>query len=309
MPIVTAVNRGYRETKAGTICVAPQLGWRAWLFPKHTIVHTGNTREHEVYHATIREAGAAKIVFADDESFFSQSDAKKFEIGDENLRKRFVDNLEKTEVEFKVTKVFHKVLSDFFRSEESRENDVAERVAKYYYGSHADPKVTAKMFCSQFVFQNLQNALVEQSCNGGLTAPIAGETFKTWRETHLEKIKEAVKKFPPELKHVSSTVTPNGLISILGKLAARNQESETDKKPASETGNIFSNTFRGLVNFFGGKASTEGGEKVAAVAKAPPPKSKVKASTTAKTLDTPSTSCRAFSAVKLWEKFTKMIGR
>ncbi len=308
MPIITAANRGYKGTKEGTICVAPQLGWRAWLFPKHTIVHTGNTKEHEVYHATIREAGNAKIVFADDESFFSQSDAKKFEIGDKDLRTKFIDNLEKTKVEFKVTKFFHKVLSDVFSSEKSREEDVAERVAKYYYGSHADPKVTAKMFCSQFVFQNLQNALVEQSCNGGLTAPSAGETFETWRENHIEKIKGAVKKFPPELKHVSSAVTPNGLAAILGKLA-RSQESETDEKPASETGNIFSKTFRGLVNFFGGKASTKGGEKVAAVEEAPQPESEVKASTTAKALDTPSTSCRAFFAVKLWEKFTKMVGR
>lgn len=269
MPIITAANKEYKQTAAGTICVAPQLGWRAWFFPKHTIVHTGNMKGHEVYHATIREAGNAKIVFADDESFFSQSDAKKFEIGDENLRKRFVDNLEKTKVEFKVTKFFHKVLSDVFKSEKSRENDVAERVAKYYYGSHADQKVTAKMFCSQFVFQNLQNALVEQSCNGGLTAPIAGETFETWRENHIEKIKGAVKNFPPELKHVSSAVTPNGLVSILSKLA-QSKESEADKKPAPETSQ--------------------------------PP-------AIAKTLDKPSPSCRAFSAIKLWQEFTKMIGR
>lgn len=230
MPIVKAITKGNSKTTEGTICIAPQLGWRAWFFPKHTAVQAKLLNANLAYHSTMRDSGSSKFTL--EQAFFTQSGAQRFEIEDTDLREKFVDNLEKTEVEFKVTKLSHKVLSDFFSSEKSREEAVAERVAKYYYESHANPKIPAKMFCSQFVFQNLQNALVEKSCDNGLATPTEGETFEAWRKAHIEKIKEAVKNFPPELKHVSSAVTPNGLVAILNKLAVPSQENETEKKPA-----------------------------------------------------------------------------
>ncbi len=311
MSIVTAVTKEHSKTAEGTICVAPQLGWRAWILPKHAAVQAQTLQNNMAYHVTMREKTDSEFTLEND--FFTQSGAQRFEIKDEDLRKRFITNLQKTKVEFKVTKNFHKVPSDFFSSETSRANAVAERVAKYYYGSHVDPRVTAKMFCSQFVFQNLQNALVEKSCNGNLTAPAKGESLETWKKTHIDDIKKAVKEFPPELKHVSSSVTPNGLVAILNKLAARSQESEPDKKPASETDNIFSKIVRGFSNFFGGKAPAREEEKVATEAEKPSsPKPEMEAAPSSPTtplIGAPSPSCKALSVAKLLQEFVKNIWR
>lgn len=298
--------------KNGTLCVAPQLGWRRWLFPKHAAVQCEEPNANLAYHVTMREDTASKHTLEKD--FFTQAGAQKFEIEDINLREKFLKNLQKTNVEFKVAKSFHKIPSDFFKSEESREEAVAEAVAKYYYNSHHNTAIVSKMFCSQFVFQNLQNALVEKSCEdkGNKLGDGITESFADWKKKHIDAIKKAVKEFPPELKHVSSAVTPNGLASILSKVAERGQEGEAGK-PTSETGGIFSRMFRGLVNFFGGKdlvgkeegkeegkvEATSSSETVAVTASHEPSAPSTAASSAA----APCASCKALS----WTRFVERV--
>jgi hypothetical protein len=305
---VKKVSSDDNKTKDGTLCVAPQLGWRKWLFPKHAAVQCGTLNENSAYHVTMRDGINSEYTL--EKNFFTQAGAQKFEIEDTNLREKFLENLQKTGVEFKVAKSFHKIPSDFFKSEKSREDDVAEAVAKYYYNSHHNPAIVSKMFCSQFVFQNLQNALVEKSCedkDNKLGNEIT-EPFEVWKKNHIDAIKKAVEEFPPELKHVSSAVTPNGLASILSKVAERGQEGEAGK-PTSETANIFSRMFRGLVNFFEGKdpagkeegkvEATSSSATVAVTASHEPSAP----STTASSAAVPCPSCRALSWTNLVERF------
>lgn len=262
------VEKGSTKTEAGAICIAPQLGWRRWIFPKHTAVQAGETLgRNRAYQVTMREEGQSE--YESDSDFFTQPDAQRFEIEDTDLRKKFIDNLEKTRVAFKVTKVALAIPRDFFKSEESREEAVAEAVAKYYYNSHHNPAITSKMFCSQFVVQSLQNALVEKSCeekNKSLGNPIA-ESFEEWKKNHINDIREAVKEFPPQLKHASSAITPTGLASILNELTkARSQESVAEKK-----------------------------EEVVAPRASPTPSP-----------DKPNTSCKPSFAIQLLEKFQEI---
>lgn len=45
------------------------------------------------------------------------------------------------------------------------------------------------------------------------------EDFNTWRATNIDKIRDAVREFPPEMKHISSSVSPKRLIGFLSDMA------------------------------------------------------------------------------------------
>ncbi len=152
-----------------------------------------------------------------------------FVVTDPTFNQRFLENLERTNVQYSVLKVVGSSIRDFFSRKETRENQVSERIAKYCYQSYlvtGEPeKKPSKMFCSQLVFQNLQNTLAEETI--GLRKLMIGNerNFEEWRANHIDEIRDAVKKFPPELKHASSSITPNKLVKALSSIAERCKEA------------------------------------------------------------------------------------
>jgi hypothetical protein len=242
----------------GAIFVGAQgSGLQGVVRPDHALVvkaapNTGDS--FSAFHVTAGSDGKANQSTASeqDSEFLKRSGVQGFEISNPSLRDRFTKALEQTAVKFSVAKVVSSTVRDFFSSEKEREGDVAEKVAKYYHKSHAASGVetvggnkVSNVFCSQLVYQCLQNAMVEEKLGGEKELGCQQnrrnnkmeikEDFNTWRAANIDKIREAVHDFPPEMKHISSSVSPKRLIGFLSNMA-KEQEVEVNKgvAPAAE---------------------------------------------------------------------------
>lgn len=191
--------------------------------------------------------------------------AQVFRIEDEGLRDSFLKNLGSTTVKYSVAKVVLNSLRDWFSSESKKVDDVAERIAKYYFNSHfgEGQSNAANNFCSQYTYQCLQNAAMEQAVGKdklgvqGLRIIDDKDDFKKWKAKHIDQIKDAVRSFPPELKHVSSSVLPSNLIDALQSLSEKNQQQGVSKSdsvnaPKDEKKGFFARIFEGFKSLFSG---------------------------------------------------------
>lgn len=224
----------------GTICIGDLSGGLfGKVSPGHALVYDRKDPETS-FHLVMESIGvideAGKDVVIDGresrpyyEDFFTRKGIAGFQITDHRLNEKFIENLKKTKINFSILKVVGNMLRSAFSTERSREEQVSERIAKYYYRnnfSSEEGEDVSRMFCSQFVCQSLQTALAEDIIGSEKLSIEDGQSFSSWRAFNIEKIRRAVKEFPPELKRVASSMTPNNLIKSLTAIAQRSTEDE-----------------------------------------------------------------------------------
>ena len=223
------------DSARGMMCVGPQdKGLKGAARPNHAVVQAYGLEDRPDVRVIFEAVGENRGERTSTtgyirDGFFSRKGAAGFIVTDPAFNQRFLENLDRTKVQYSVLKVVGSLVRDFFSKKETRENQVSERIAKYCYQSYlvtGEPeKKPSKMFCSQLVFQNLHNTLAEEAI-GFRKLMIGNErNFEEWRANHIDEIRDAVKQFPPELKHASSSITPTKLVKALSSIAERCKEA------------------------------------------------------------------------------------
>ncbi len=248
----------------------------SWYRPYHAAVVEEKAGQDMVgvLHATTANQGPVTSPASDQGAeFFTQKGVVAFKISNPDLNENFIAELEKTDLNFKVSKSVTSYIKDFFYSaarffgSAAQEEAVAESIAKYFFKNHASianpDKSESKMYCSQFVYQSMQNATMIETVgekNLGLNQRgLITETFEDWRSKHIEQIRGAVREFPEELRHISSAVSPKRLTGFLESLADKTQEREQGKSahlPSDKPG-FFSKIWQGVKSVFTSKPVEE----------------------------------------------------
>ena len=261
------------DIKRGDIIIIPPTIQSMGLLAGHSMVATeaaDRNGHFYVHHSASDRDGSKKERESKDYGDIKDLEkygAQVFRIDDGETVKSFMQNLEQTKINYSIGKVITNTLRDWFSSKDKKIDDVADRIAKYYFNSHLgdDPSKAANNFCSQYTYQCLQNAAMEKIVGkealgvrrSDSTLMDDKDDFEKWKAKHIGKIKEAVKKFPPELKHVSSSISPSNLIDALQSLSEKNQQQGVSKSdsfnaPKDEKKGFFARIFEGFKSLFSG---------------------------------------------------------
>lgn len=134
-----------------------------------------------------------------------------------HLSQTLHEKLERTKLSYKVSKGVVKIGFSIFVNQKPEK--VADKVLKYLYKEKTG--ATAKMFCSQYIYQGLQNTLVEEVlAQQGITLNCdKNMTFDEFKRKHKANVTIAVAALPRELRYISTSIRPGYMQKILENLS------------------------------------------------------------------------------------------